>query len=714
MRPFSETAHGAGQALAAAAGSLGLLFAPRSVAVIGAGRDPDSISGRLFRNLQAGFQGSLYPVNANADVVQSVRAYRTVLDVPGPVDVAFVAVRAAAVADVVRDCLRKQVRGLVVISAGFGELGAAGREHELVAAVRAAGARMIGPNCLGIQNTDPHVLLNGTFATSMPPRGNVAICTQSGALGVIIPDVAGQRNLGISSFASIGNKADVGENDLLGYWARDARTTVIAMYLESFQDAHSFLQVVREVSQRKPIVVLKAGASQSAARAASSHTAALACTHNAAEALLRQAGAIQVATVDELLNASLLLATQPLPAGRRVAVLTNAGGLGVLCADALEAEGLLVPAFSLALQARLRSTVSATAAVGNPIDLVASVNAAEFQHALQALLASDEVDAVIVIFVPRTEGSTPLVASAIHAVALARDASKPVLAVFTPHDRAPEPLADVRLQIPWFRWPEAAAKALAKATWRAERLRRDANHQPRTIELDRAAVDRVITRLVATSETRGGWLHPTDTQALLTAFGFKTPGWGVARTADEAVVTASGLGGAVALKLISPTVTHKSDVGGVALDVRGADAVREAFCRVTARSTDAQGVFVQEYVPGGVEVIVGAMREVNLGHRILCGLGGSLVELHSDVVFGMAPLTSRDADEMLDSWRGVQRLTGFRGGPPCDVQALADALLRVSALVEALPEIAEMDLNPIRVFGRAEGLLVVDARVRLG
>jgi len=690
------------------------ILSPRSVAVIGAGRDPVSMSGRLYRNLRDSFRGPVYAINPRAATIDGARAFATVRDVPERVDLAFVAVPAVHVLDVVRQCVQKGVRGLVVISAGYSETGLAGqdRQRELRELVRAAGIPMVGPNCFGVINTDPDVGLRGVFSPIDVPRGNVAFGSQSGALGVVIPDLIQRWQLGLSSFVSIGNKADVGENDLLQHWEHDPGTRLIALYLESFQDPRGFLEHARRISRAKPIVVLKAGRTGAGTRAASSHTAALASQDAASEAVFRQAGVIRVETLEELFDVAALLSSQPVPAGPRVAVLGNAGGPGVLCADILESGGLTLPVLSPRLQESLSAALPPEAAVDNPIDLIATIDPELYRASLGLVLNSDEVDAVITIFVPRESGTMPGVVTAIREVADAAGASKPVLGVFMQTAPVPEAIAKPGVPIPTYVFPEAGARALNRAAWYSRWLRTPPGTIPSLAGFDIPGARQIVAAALEKLPD-GGWLDPDTVQRLLISSGLPVPHWVVAHSADEAVAAAAEWGTPMVVKVIAPSALHKTEVGGVLVDLRGEPQIREAFRCVIQSVADARAVLLQEYVPDGREAFVGVHRDPSFGPLIGCGLGGTLVELADDVAFRLHPLTDRDAAELIDSGRLARVLRGYRGGPPADRAALTDALLRVSALVEALPELAEIDLNPVLVLPCSHGVRVVDARIRV-
>ncbi len=691
----------------AATASLRTFFEPSTVAVVGADRKRGKIGAEILHNLRStGFHGRIVPVNPHASSIQSLRCYPRVTEIPGEVDLAIVVVPAEKVDAVVDDCLAKGVKALVVISAGFGETGEEGRSREarLVEKIRAAGVRMIGPNCMGLVNTDPKVRLNATFSPVYPPEGRVGMLSQSGALGLAILDYARRLNLGISTFVSVGNKPDVSGNDLIQYWEKDPRTDVILLYLESFGNPRNFGPIARRVSRSKPIVAVKAGRSQAGSRAASSHTGALAESDAVVEALLRQSGVIRTRTLEGLFDVATLLAHQPLPAGRRVTILTNAGGPGILAADACESLGLSLASLSRKTVEQLRASLPAEASVSNPVDLLASASAQDYRRAMGLLLADENVDSLIVIFIPPLVTDADTVAAAV--VAEAGGSVKPVLATFMSAKGAPPGLSP----IPCYPFPESAAAALARATDYAEWRRRPPGTLPEFADVRADEARDVVARALERGE---GWLTPAEARSVLTAFGIPVarsrlaPGWTEVRRA------AKEIGYPVAVKAIGPTLVHKSDVGGVKLDLANAAELKRAFQDFELRLGNRVTSFlVQEMVPGGVEVIVGAFFDRTFGPLVLYGSGGTLVELLGDTSFRIAPLSDVDASDMLNEVKGTALLRGFRGAPPADEKALTEILLRVSALLDACPEIQEMDLNPVKVF--ESGARVVDFRIRVG
>ena len=687
--------------------TLAPFFEPACVAVVGASRQRNKIGSEILHNLVAtGFTGVVVPVHPTADTIQGLKAYPRVADIPTPVDLVVIVVPAAQVPAAVDDCLAKQVAAICIISAGFGECGADGRaiERDLVRKIRGAGCRLIGPNCMGLLNTDPRFALNATFSPVYPPAGVVAMSTQSGALGLAILDYARQLNIGISSFVSVGNKADVSGNDLLQYWETDPRTAVILLYLESFGNPSKFSHLARRISRSKPIVALKSGRSSAGARAAASHTGALASSDDFVDALFHQAGVIRTDTVTELFDVATLLARQPLPRGRRIAILTNAGGPGILAADACLAHGLVAAELSADTRAQLKAFLPAAAAVNNPVDMLASAAPNQYRRALQLLLADPQVDCVIVIFIPPLITSADEVATAI-AEAAAQGPGKPVAGVFMRSHAAPESLAAV----PCYAFPEPAAIALARVAAYGEWRQRPLGEVPVLAGfqagLARAVIDTALQR-------GGGWLTAVEANALISAAGIATPRSHLATSVDEAVSAAARLGFPVAVKAVGAALLHKTEHRALRLNLESANAVRVAATDLTTGLGDRMdGLLVQRMVSGGAEMMIGAINDPIFGHVVVCGSGGVLVDLLADSACRLHPVTDRDAHEMVEALQGVRLLRGFRGAEPADEAAFKDAVLRISALVGLCPEIQELDLNPVKVL--PGGVSAIDVRVRV-
>ncbi len=524
-----------------------------------------------------------------------------------------------------------------------------------------------------------------------------------------------RNNIGISQFVSVGNKADVSGNDLILSWEDDPQTDVITLYLESFGNPTKFSRIARRIGRRKPIIAVKSGRSESGSRAASSHTGALASSDVAVQALFRQAGVIRVDTIEELFAAANLLATQPIPPGGRVGIVTNAGGPGILAADALESNGLTLPELSRSLQEQIGSRLPVEASTRNPVDLIASGGPGEFEHATSLLLESGEVDAVMVIYVPVSPEGAQDVANAITRAQLAHEGEVTMLSVFMQTGEAAHFLggADGGRAVPTYLFPESAALALARAVRHGEWRRRDPGIEARLdpgIETEiRGLVDAALKRVPAD----GGWLDPDTVESILGKAGLRVPRSTVVASEDDAVTAAADLDGPAVLKVISSSALHKSDVGGVALGVEGEGAVQKAYQQVTGAVDDVEGVLVQEYVAGGHEVLIGMTQDPNFGPLVVFGLGGIYVELLQDVAFRIHPLTDVDAAEMVRETKGFRLLEGYRNQPPGDVTALESALLRVSGLINVVPELLEMDLNPVKVLEPERGVVVVDARMKV-
>lgn len=696
--------------------SLDPLLRPRSIAVVGAARRRGTIPAEVFHNLvHVGFQGAVYPVNPGTTVVQSVRAWPTVDAIPDPVDLAILVVPAAQVLDTIEACGRKGVRAVVVITAGFAETGPEGVElqAELARRARSYGMRVVGPNCLGVLNAHPDVRLSATFAPNFPPFGGVAVCSQSGALGLAILDLALEIGMGISSFVSIGNRADVSAVDLIEYWEDDPDTRVILLYLENLGDPVRFLEVARRVSRKKPIAVVKSGRSEAGRRAATSHTGALAGLDVAVDALLGQCGVLRTDTIHELFDLASLMSTQPVPRGRRVAVLTNAGGPGIMATDACESRGLEVPELSAATRDALRALLPPAASVANPVDMIASASAEQYERSLRLLLEDPGVDAVLVLFVtPIVTRPTDVAEAVVRAVA---GATKPVAACMMGSQGIGEASAMLREhRVPTYAFPEAAAAALSRAA-RYGLFRARGEETEAAPDVDR---ERASGLLAGPADASGGrWLAPEEVRELLEVYGIPTPRQAMAHSAGEAARKAAELGVPVALKLVARGITHKTEVGGVRLGLRDESEVREAYLAMIGRLHeldrigDMEGVLLQHMAERGIETFVGATRDREFGHLIAFGLGGVQVELLKDVVFRVAPLGRRDAAEMVDGIRARALLDGFRGGPVADRAALADVLFRVGRMVADFPSIEEIDLNP--VIARADGVVAVDARIRV-
>ncbi len=699
------------------------VLSPRSVAVIGASRQPGSIGQLVFQNImEGGFSGVVYPVNPKADAIMAVKAYPSILDVPGEVDLAIIIVPTQFVARVADECGRKGVRAIIVITDGFRERGREGaaREEELRGIALGHGMRLVGPNCMGIINADPEVRLNASFSRVFPPRGNIAFLSQSGAMGLVILEYANDLNMGISGFISVGNRADISSNDLLQYWEDDPATRVILLYLESFGNPHKFSRIARRVAAKKPIVVVKSGTTLVGSRAASSHTGALATPEVVSDALFRQAGIIRVDSIEELFDVATLLSSQPPPEGKRLVIVTNGGGPGILAADASEQHGLTLPELSSETAGKLGELIKRDISVGNPLDLTDSVTPEEFEGSLRVLVEDDSVDAVLAVFVPAAVVDSTLVEDAIRRVSpLYQRRKKPLLVCFMGQRGFKARLGKAGSFVPCYPFPEDAVSALAKAVEYRELVKKPGGTVPHIKGVKRERARHIIETAMSRNKQRPFWLSTEEIVALLNCYGIHTVETAVAESADEAAALAARTGFPVVVKLNSSTITHKTDVGGVVLDLNSEDEVKEAFNDIKkklaalGREPEMEGVTIQRMISGGVEIIAGVTQDPTFGPLIMFGLGGVQAELLKDIVLRLHPLTEVDASEMVSSIKMARLFEGFRGAPPSDIPAVQDLLLRLSAMVEDIPQVAELDFNPVKVMAKGEGYRVVDARISL-
>jgi acetyl coenzyme A synthetase (ADP forming)-like protein len=699
-----------------AAAGLSPLLAPNTIAVIGASRRKGTIGHQILENLISyGFAGAVFPVNPHARSICAVRAYASIADVPDPVDMAVIVVPKEQVLDIAEQCGRAHVKGLVVISAGFREIGdeGAARETKLMELVRTHGMRMIGPNCMGVVNADPAVSMNATFATAMPPFGHSAFVSQSGALGLSVLDYAQEYGIGISQFVSVGNKPDVSVNDLLVAWEIDPTIKVILMYVENFGNPRRFLEIASRITKVKPIIVVKSGRSHAGALAASSHTGALAVDDVAVDAMLTQAGVLRASSVEELFEMAIGFGARAMPRSRRTAVLTNAGGPGILAADALVMYGLQLADLGTTTIESLRPLFPAEASIRNPLDMIASATPAGYKAALTALLADPAVDAAMPIFVPPFGVRQEDVAEAI-ASAAATQPTKPVFAVLMGREGLPLGRAELRKAgIPAYIFPESAARALSAINRQVEWAARPAAN-PAPVDVDRDAAKAILNKAMHDGRKS---LTEFESLALLRTYGIPVAESRFASRPEDLAAAGEALGYPLVMKLVSPDVSHKTDVGGVRLgivsEVQLLEAYHELIRNVRERAPGAtvNGVLIQQMVIGGQETIVGISRDPSFGSLVMFGLGGIFVEALQDVIFRMTPIDDAQALEMIKGIQGARVLGGMRGAPPVDHSALATAVRRIAQLGADFPQILELDVNPLLAMER--GAVAVDARVLL-
>ena len=690
------------------------LLIPESVAVIGASSKPGKVGYAILSNLISGkFEGKILPINPNAEELQGIKCYPDIKSCPEKIDLSVIAVGRDAVSDAVRDSLNRGAKAIIVITAGFKETGSEGAEleREVAQMCKNTGVRLMGPNCLGLINT--HHKLNATFGTHMPRVGGISIISQSGALCTSILDWAAERNLGLGKLISMGNKADLNEVDFLKALAEDDKTNVIAGYLESIDEGDEFIHVAEQVASCKPVVILKVGTSAAGGRAASSHTGSLAGADIAYGAAFKRAGVIRAETFEGLLDTAMAFSMQPLPRGNRVVIITNAGGPGIMAADAVENSGMVVADLDGEIALKIKSNLSAAASVGNPVDVLGDADPSKYAMAIEHLQKDPNVDAMVILLTPQAM-TNPLETA--KAIAGAADRSKPIVAAFMGGTDVSEGRSElVKADIPDYTSPERAVAALKAMTdyvaWK--------NRPPRIVTrfpVNRKRVERVINRHVRTGFPEIG---EVDAKEILRAYDFNVPEGFVACTGEEAVEIAERLGYPVAMKIVSPEIIHKSDVGGVKINLTDTEDVRDAFdlmmLRIARRAPNARlvGTYIEKMAAPGMEVILGMTRDPQFGPMLMFGLGGIFVEIMKDVTFHLAPITSEEAMQMLMGTRSYALLKGARGRSGVDLAAIASGLQRISQLVTDFPQIAELDINPLIVGAIGTDPVVADARMTL-
>jgi len=691
------------------------LFEPKSVAVIGASREPGKVGHDVLKNLiQYGYEGAIYPINPKADDVLGLPCYPSVTDVPGEVEMAVVVVPARFTLGVVNDCAAKGVKALIIITAGFKETGRAGAdlERQVVAVARKSGMRIVGPNCLGVINTAAK--MNASFAAGMPEKGDIAFFSQSGAFGTAVLDWAIGERIGISKFISVGNKADVDETSLLAAIGQDTDSSVVLGYIESVEDGARFMETARRVSKRKPVILFKSGGSEAGARAASSHTGALAGSDKAYTAAFRQSGILRATHVVDMFDWGLAFSFQRRIRGPRVALVTNAGGPGIIATDAVEASALKMADFRKETIERLRKALPPTANLYNPIDVIGDAKADRYKAAIMAALQDAGVDGLIVLLTPQT--STEPEATAQVIADAAAQTEKPVVACLMGGpmvSRAGKML--IEKKVPVYPFPERAVGAMG-ALYRQCCWEQAVPGKQPDLEVNKAEAAKIFEQVRASGRLELGEL---EARRVVSAYGFRLPKSILAENAAAAARAAKEIGFPVVMKISSPDILHKSDVGGVKVGLKDEKEVGWAFQdmmkKVMRRRPDAEihGVLIQEMISGGKEVILGMTRDPQFGPMVMFGLGGIYVEVLKDVAFRIAPLTAADADEMIHGIRSAALLKGARGEKESDLAAIRDGLLRLSRMVTDLPEIVELDVNPFSVFQKGEGAVAIDARLTL-
>ncbi len=698
--------------------SLTEFFTPNTVAVIGASTNPNKLGYAVLENLVTGGfaeKGTVYPINPTADAILGLQAYPSVLDVPSSIDLAVIVIPYPYVPDALRTCGEKGIPAVIVISAGFREAGKEGleRELEIIDIANHYHIRLIGPNCLGV--IDTFTPLNASFSAGTPPSGPMAFMSQSGALGTAVLDISLAGRLGLSKFVSLGNKADVDEIDLLEAWEDDPNTQVIMIYSEGITNGQEFIKTARRVTSRKPVVAIKSGVTQSGSRAVSSHTGSLAGSEQAYHAAFRQAGVMLADSMESLFDISLALGYQPLLQGDRIAIITNAGGPGILATDALERSGLSLSRFENETISTLSQYLPDAASAANPVDVLGDARADRYKLALETVVADPNVDGLLVVLTPQAMTEIEATADAIGSIAQSID--KPIITSFMGEAKVESGIDRLETYgVPNYPFPERAALAFKAMSDYRRVLSRPT---PKYVKFD---VDHQMTRQVIDKVREQGRLSIGDSEArqILTAYGLQIPTSEIAATPDEAVEIAHKIGYPVVLKIASPDILHKTDVGGVKVGLENAEQVRDAFELMIYRAqrylpqAHLWGCLVQQMVPaGGLEVLIGMIRDPQFGPLVTFGLGGIYVETLKDVTFRIAPFPVQSAENMLTEIRAHAILDGVRGEPPVDKAAIIDTLLRIAQLVQDFPEIVELDINPLMVYPKGQGAIAIDMRLVL-
>ncbi|MDD5674024.1 MAG: acetate--CoA ligase family protein [Chitinivibrionales bacterium] len=689
------------------------LLRPSSVAVVGASSDPLKVGYAVLKNLvQGGFEGPIYPINPKADEILGKKCCKNLQEVAGAIDLAIIVVKREQVISVIHDCISKSIKAVIIITAGFSETGAEGKklQHEIAQIVGNAGITMMGPNCLGLIN--PSHKLNAAFGQALGESGSIAFVSQSGALVTAIQDVAASRNIGFSVLASIGNKATLDEVDFLQNLQDDGSTKVIAAYLEEISRGQEFMRVAERVGKIKPIVIFKSGRTQAGAKAASSHTGSLAGADSAYTCAFNRTSVIRAKDIDHLFDVATAFAYQPLPAGDRVAIVTNAGGPGIMMSDAIELAGLKIAKLSPELEEKLRVILPPAASTHNPVDVLGDAPGERYAKAIEILLASDDIDSLIVILTPQTMTDDSATANAI--VQISKQFSKPVFACFMGADIISEGVKILeRNKIPQYPIPERAAQAMLEmvqySRYKARPLR----------VVERFTVNRnPAIKIMRAYRAKGLYeIGEIDAKTIMKAYNFDVPHGALAATAAEAGRFADEMGYPVAMKISSPDILHKSDIGGVKVGLNSRGAVEDAFELMMLRigrkmaTAEIRGVLIEKMVLGGREVILGMKKDRQFGPVIMFGLGGIFVEVLKDVTFSLAPLTAEECHEMIQTTKSYKLLTGVRGERPVDIDAIVLNMQRLSQLVMDFYEIEEIDINPLKVGYQGDETFVVDARI---
>ena len=699
--------------------TLDKVMKPRAIAVVGASTKPHTIGNDILKRLQDyGYRGQLFPVNPRGGEIEGLKAYTSVLDIPSDVevDLAILIVNAKFVLQVVDQCHERGIQGLCVISAGFKETGEAGAalEAELLERIRRYDMRCVGPNCLGVVNTHPDVRMDGCFAEALPERGNIGFVSQSGALGGGILNILRDLNLGFSQFISIGNQADVNAETAMSYWEHDDDVKQILLYMESIQNPANFRKIATRLSKTKPVLALKAGRSAAGASAASSHTGSLAGADLAADALLRQSGVIREKSLRDLFATAKVFANCPIPKGDRVAIVTNSGGPGIMSTDAICEHGMQMASLSEETKTELRSFLPAAASVKNPVDMIASAPIEHYRRTLETVLADPGVDMVVTIYLPFLGLRDTDVAAAIMDIK-ERHPEKPIVGVFMTESSFFTAFSSDEVNVPFFMYVEEAVDGLARLNQQRRWIERDVGSHP-VFAVDRTKAEALLRQALAEGRDQ---LTTRESIDLLDAYGIRVCRAGFAETEDEAVAVAERIGYPVVMKMTSKTTSHKTDVGGVRVNIRSSDELRAQYQDLVAKLEahglldGLEGVIVQEMVTGTREMVCGIATDPQYGPMLMFGLGGVFIEVMKDVTFRIAPITTTDASDMVRSVKAFKLLEGARGTTPARIEQIEETLLRLSQLVTDYPFIDELDINPLMISERTGEAIAVDGRIKV-
>ena len=697
--------------------NLDKIMKPKSVAVIGASTKEHTIGSDIMKRLQEyKFNGNIYPVNPKGGVIEGLQAYTSILEVPGEVDLAIIVVNQKFVLDTIDQCHQKGVGGLVVITAGFKETGKEGAEAEkqLLAKVQEYGMRCVGPNCLGVVNTHPNVRLDGCFAETLPERGHIAFVSQSGALGGGILNILKDLNLGFSQFISIGNQADVNAETAMEYWENDDDVDQILLYMESIANPANFRKLASRISKKKPILALKAGRSAAGASAASSHTGSLAGADKAANALLAQSGVIREYSLKNLFSTAKVFANCPIPKGNRVAIITNSGGPGIMATDAICESGMQMAPITEETKAKLRSFLPAAASVKNPIDMIASAPIEHYTQTLETVIADENVDMIMVIYLPFLGLKDIDVAKALMEIK-AKNPQKPIIGVFMTTSNFFTTISEMDVNMPFFMYAEEAAEGFLRLDQQRKWIERPTGSIP-SYSVDYEKAKSIIAQSINEGREQ---LTTRESIDVLDAYGIRVCKSGFATTEDEAVAIANSIDYPVVMKMTSKTTSHKTDVGGVRVNIQSEAQLRAEYQDLISKLTERglidglEGVIIQEMVKGNREMVCGIATDPQYGPMMMFGLGGVFIEVMKDVTFRIAPLTDIDAKEMIKSVKAYKLLEGARGTKPAQMEQIEETLLRLSQLVNDFKFIDELDINPLLISEKTGEGIAVDGRIKV-